>query len=164
MVGWLPYPEAPALALVYHESKKPWPAATNSLADLEADGYRVTPSNRPNTYTVEFRSPTATPAMVEEMALLRAATLAREKGKRGFIITNRQDGNTDLQMVSRGTVVRKSLLTRRSILEIELVDPETLPAGYAGQGWRMLDADEIDAMFTPIYFYAPASRVDRPVD
>ena len=28
MAGWLPYPEAAALALVYHESKKPWPAAT----------------------------------------------------------------------------------------------------------------------------------------
>ena len=131
------------------------------LADLEADGFRVTPSNRPNTYTVEFRSPKATPSMIEEMAL-RAATLAREKGKRGFIITDRHDGSTDLQMVSRGTVVSKSLPTRRSILEIELVDQEALPAGYAGQSWRVLDADEIYATFTPIYFDAPSATSGDP--
>jgi hypothetical protein len=40
-------------------------------------------------------------------------------------------------------VVNNQLLARQTLLKVELVDPDALPAAYTGQGWRVLNAEDV---------------------
>jgi hypothetical protein len=146
----LPYPEAASL-VNYH------PAMVTKHPDTEHDlalgGYRVT--EKPGGPTVvQLRAAESTPQMVEEMALLRAAELARDQHRKGFVIVSNDFMNHRLQTVYGGVVVQESVLTRQASLDIIIADPDALPPGYTDAGWRLLDADAIYNALAPIYIRA----------
>ena len=151
LFGSLLYPEAAAFAGGYKESRKPALARPGSPADLEAEGYRVTPHPGTDDVMVDYRARGATPAMVGEMALLRVAELARAAHKSGFIILSRRDTNNDINYTRNGAVEKKQVVARQTFLEVTFVDPSALPSAYAKQSWRVLDANEVYATLAPVY-------------
>jgi hypothetical protein len=156
-------PDAETLdeAPVYREAKRPLLAMHNSIADYSVEGYRVYDHAEQGYMTVEFRARQATPAMVEEAALLKAADLTLAAGKRGFIVTGAKEIHLGLNNVYYGTVVSTGLLNRQALLDVVFVDPDHLPAQYATASWRVLDAQEIRTALSPYYPPAPTTPTTR---
>lgn len=100
--------------------------------------------------------------MIEEMALLRAADLARQSGKKGLIIVDRHDTAFTISTESYGTVVRTDPNGFETDLDVLFVDPNALPAKYQDQGWRVIDVDEAYNSLAPVYIRSKASRMPAP--
>lgn len=86
----------------------------------------------------------ATPASVEEMAILRAAHVALEAGAKGFVIIDREDYKrflvTTTYGVQTGDPTPAGFQTR---LDIEYADPAAPPPAFAAQGERIFDATKV---------------------
>jgi hypothetical protein len=123
----------------------------------QGQGYRSLPGEQPGVVAVRYRGLKGTVAMTEEMALLRAAELAREAGKKGFIVL---DQRSIVFTVTR-TMYAQPLRTDPNGFETEVdvvfVDPDTLPAPFSDSPWRVIDAEDVIARLRPIYAAASTS-------
>lgn len=147
----MPDPETAERAPAFKEAKRPMLAMHNSIYDWGTEGFRIYDHPDDGMTTVEFRASTASPAMVEEAALLKAADMAIAAGKRGFIIVGSKNIHLNLNNVSYGVVVSSGLLNRQTLLDVVFVDPDHLPAKYEDSAWRVLDAAEVHAALAPVY-------------
>jgi hypothetical protein len=117
-----------------------------SQADSEVAGYRET--SRPDGgVTVRFRGALSLRAQVEEIALLRAVELARQAGKRGFIITDRWDTSWSTELLYYRTPFRSDPDGFETELDFQFVDP---PAGDV-EAWLGLRADSVCNALVPAY-------------
>lgn len=120
------------------------------------DGFRSTP-NADGTVKVEFIGNTPSAPLVQEMTLLRAAEVAREAGKTGFVIVHRQDFSRSLQTTQYGSVVSSVPTGYKTELTIRVADAVPAAAGPA------LDtASVIDALGPFYYEAAAAAPAKRP--
>jgi hypothetical protein len=135
------------------ESVQRMPNYDGGAGLLDGNGYRSLPGTAGvGTQTIRFASGRGSISVASEMALLRAADLARHGGHRGLIV------------LRRGYVVR-SITTytyyggggattpsgQEAEIEVAFVDPAALPPAYAGAGWRVLDPEAIWSALSPIY-------------
>jgi hypothetical protein len=102
---------------------------------------------------VSFRGAyNASPAAVEEMALLHAAQRAQAAGSAGLIVLSRTDLQRFVQQTMYGTPTGPATPTGyETNLEVRYVDPAALPADLAGHKDRVLDTAPILASLTPLY-------------
>jgi hypothetical protein len=92
-----------------------------------------------------------TGAAVEEMALLRAAELARAAGKKGLVVIKRQDVERSMTTYYYSTPINTTPTGFETELDVVFVDPANLPDAYKTAPWRVLDADEIYNALAPFY-------------
>ena len=98
-----------------------------------------------------------TSATVEEMALLRAAELARAAGKKGVIVVKRMDVERSMTLYSYGTALNTTPTGFETELDVIFVDPANLPEAYETAPWRVFDADQVYAALAPFYI-KPAKK------
>ena len=93
-------------------------------------GFRSIPQDD-GTVKVEYVGNTTSGPVVQEMTLLRAAELAREADKPGFIITERKDYQRYLAMTQYGIEQSRTLSGYKTELTIKLVDDSaSSPAAF----------------------------------
>ena len=100
--------------------------------------------------TVRFVGESSSGSVVEEMALLRAADLAREAGKGGFVIRQRRDYERTRNTTYYGMVLRSDPDGYSTEIEVDFVDLDPLPEVYRLTPWRVLKAEEIFAQLGPV--------------
>jgi hypothetical protein len=98
--------------------------------------------------SIEFSGALSTHAAVEEMMLLRAAQLAREAGKTGFVVRKRADYRQYMVQKMYGSEISRSANGFKTTAEVEFVD---LPAADAPSTDRILDAGKVWNDLSPIY-------------
>jgi hypothetical protein len=108
--------------------------------------------------SVSFRGVESPAAVVEELALLQAADLARGKGLKGFIIVRRYDIRHTISTTQYGMVLRSDPAGYETQFYIVPVDPLNLPARYRGSPWRVIDADTVWNALSPIYVRPDAGK------
>jgi hypothetical protein len=142
------------------ESVQRMPSYDGGAGALDGNGYRSLPgTDGAGTQTIRFASGRGSISVANEMALLRAADLARQAGRRGLIV------------LRRGDVVRSTTITtyyggsgpatpsgQEAEIEIAFVDPAALPPAYTGAGWRVLDPEIIWSALSPIYVRQSPTR------
>jgi hypothetical protein len=102
--------------------------------------------------SVRYRGTHAASTVNEEMALLRAADVARRQGKKGMIVIGRTDVRHTTNLTTQyGGVTRSDPNGFETTLDVVFVDPANLPARYAKAAWRVIDADAVYAALAPLY-------------
>lgn len=107
------------------------------------DGFRHT-DDADGTTKVEFVGNTPSAALVGEMTLLRAAEVAREKGKAAFLITDRNDYQRMMVMSRGGIEQSRTPQGYKTELTIRLLDSAAQP--------RALDATAVIDALGPLYY------------
>ena len=102
--------------------------------------------------TIKFNSTTGTAETVSELVFMRAAELAREQQKKGFVVLARR-------IVPRSVTMGRQSWAEgyEAEIDVEFVDPAALPDRYAGAGWRVVDADSLWATQSALYIDARAA-------
>ena len=154
----LPEPETIGRVPPYEQARQPLFGTSGTYSDMSFNGYQVRAPNAAGVMTVSFRGENSTASMIEEMALLRAADLAREADKKGLIIVDRHDTAFTISTESYGTVVRTDPNGFETDLDVLFVDPDALPDKYRDQRWRVIDADEAYNSLAPIYIRPTTSK------
>lgn len=118
---------------------------TSLLGGIDrTDGFRTT--DKPDgTIQVEFIGNTPSATLVQEMTLLRAAEVARSKGKPGFVIVERQDFARRLNTMRYGATISSVAQGFKTELTIRCVDAGVEPE-------RALDAVAIIDSLGPLYY------------
>lgn len=101
--------------------------------------------------TVQFTGEKSSSGVVEEMTLLRAADLARERGKSGFVILSRRDYERTTNTTYYGATLRSDPNGYSTYLEIELVDAGNPPEKYRAVLWRVIPASKVISELGPLY-------------
>ena len=157
----LPEPETPERLPTYRPGGGPLLALNAEIKNdfrNQRDGYRSFPDANPGVTVVRYRATKGTAVMIEEMAMLRAAELARQAGKGGFIIVGRHDAHFTLTTYTYGTPVRTDPTGFETEIDVVFVDPHALPAPYDAAPWRVQDAGAVYAALSPIYGSADAPK------
>jgi hypothetical protein len=147
----------------------PYKKKTTNIWTGGEDGFTVKPGESPPDWeaptegvvSVTFRGASSPAGVVEEMALLRAAELALEKGVKGFVILDRQDVEHTVSTTQYGAVLRTDPAGYSTELDVLFVDPANLPAKYRGAAWRVIDADAVFASLGPIYIRPEADKPEK---
>jgi hypothetical protein len=105
--------------------------------------------------TVKYRGFKAPFPVLEDMALLKAADLARRAGKKGVVVLARRNINHTITKYMYGQAIRTDPAGYETQLDVMLVDPAAPPAAYQNARWRIIDADAVYAALAPVYI-APA--------
>ena len=93
---------------------------------------------------IEFVGSSSSALAVEEMTLLRAATLAREEGHRGFAIEGREDYLRYTQTTYNNVPIgKKTLAGYKTEILVRFLDDVSVPGGH--------DAGAIQSALAPIY-------------
>jgi hypothetical protein len=140
----------------------PYKQARFSAWTGRADGFTVTRMTRTDlgpdpaseeVVSIKFEGLRSSPSMVEETALLRACDIARQEGKTGLVIVDRNDIQHTLNttMGYGGGVVRSDPSGFETTLEVVLVDAKNPPEKYRDAAWRIIDVDAAYAALAPIY-------------
>lgn len=110
--------------------------------------------------TVGYRGVWSSLTLMEEEALLKAAKLAREKGKGGLIVLARRDIRHSTTLYRDGRAVRTDPMGYETQLDVVFVDPPNPPAPFDKARWRIIDARTVEAALAPVYpdFGAPAAK------
>jgi hypothetical protein len=124
-------------------------------------GFKTVEGDGPDFVTVKFTGEKSSSSVVEEMTLLRAADLARERGKSGFVILERRDYERTVNTTYYGSTLRSDPQGYSCDLDIELVDLNALPSGYKSVPWRVVSADKVIATLGPIYMNQPSTAAAR---
>jgi hypothetical protein len=120
-------------------------------AGYAPDGFRSETNPVSGVTTVEFLGKTASAITVEELTLLHAADLARQKGKTGLLIVARRDFQRTLQMTINGMPRSSAAAGFQSELDVRFVDLANMPPEVAKDADRLLDVDAIYNNLAPIY-------------
>jgi len=150
----LPIAETEDRLSAWREAKRPMFAMRGSPADLDSVGYResTTPDGM---VTVRFRGGQSPRNQVEEMALLRAAELARQGGHAGFLLLERRDTEWSTHTTQYGMTLRSDPNGYETEIDIRFVDTATPDA----EGGMILAADDVYARLAPVYIReAPRRR------
>jgi tetratricopeptide (TPR) repeat protein len=147
----LPEAETPSRVPAYEKASRGLFGNSGPAGSMTYDGWRVGDPDSDGAITVSFRSDDSTGSVVEEMALLRAAELAREQGKKGLIVVHRQDIEFTVTATMYGTPLRTDPNGFQTDLTVVLVDPAALPPKYQAAAWRVIDADDVYGKLAPIY-------------
>ena len=124
-------------------------------------GFKTTPDKAdPARATISFVSAKSSSSVVQEMALLRAADYARERGKSGFVIHDRSDYERTVTTTYYGSALRSDPNGYSSSLEIEMVDLDRLPDRLRSAPWRAIPAAEVIAQLGPIYLATPTETLN----
>lgn len=125
--------------------------SSQGMLGLKANGFKDRAVKGSDARTIEFVGANSPQAAVEEMMLLRAAQLAAQAGKAGFLVTGRRDYRQQLVSTMYGAEVSRSNAGFKSEADVVFVDPAAIPAAYAGQADRVLDAQAVWAALSPVY-------------
>ncbi|HYG28785.1 MAG TPA: hypothetical protein VD887_01070 [Allosphingosinicella sp.] len=129
---------------------------------LGGDGFMSRRAVLEGARTVKFQSDDGTAATNAEMALLRAAELAQEQNKGGFIVLDRRVLQRTLVTRQYGAVIDTDHEGFVAELDVVFADANALPAGFEQSGWRFVDAADVIARLGPVYRRpADASRRRR---
>lgn len=143
----LPAPEAPKRLSPWSEAKRPFLSVAGSYDDMSAVGYRDQRAED-GLVTVRYRSSTTgTQAITEEMALLRAAELARQSGYDGFFIVARRGTAWTSNTAHLGTIIRSDPDGYESELDIRFVNTGTTEVPE----FLVFNANKIYADLAPVY-------------
>jgi hypothetical protein len=124
--------------LAWRHARRPLLAMRGSARDLDAVGYRDEVQDN-GIVTIRFRSLANPLNQVEEMALLRAAQLAREGGHAAFLVVDRRDTAWSRQMSFNNIPGATWANGYESEIDVRFVD-----RGAADTGNEMtLDADAV---------------------
>ncbi|HYF22028.1 MAG TPA: hypothetical protein VD929_01385 [Caulobacteraceae bacterium] len=151
----LPEAELKAQIPPYKDAPHPRFSMKNSYNDLAVVGHRSETDPKTGVTTVRVRVGKGSSSVPEEMALLRAAELAEQAGKR-LLIVDRRDYRHVYSTTQYGTVLNSSPDGFSTELDVLFVDPASPPAGYEKAGWRMLDPAEVRTALSPVYPAAAA--------
>jgi len=101
--------------------------------------------------TIKFASMESPLAVVDELALLRAADLARRAGKKGFIVVARRAVQRSVYRAGFVSAARAHPEGHTVELDVLFVDPEALPPEFAPAPWRVVDADDVWGRLSGVY-------------
>ena len=158
----LPAPEAADRIPPYRKAQRALNLFGGGGSDFgqDGDGFTEFAQADKGLTIVRFRSYEGDASTASEMALLRAADLALQAGRPGFIVVARQDAEFTVTK-NRPT----DLQGRRTLgdgyeteFQVAFVDPAALPAAYKDASWRVIDAASVHAALAPIYQAAPAKK------
>lgn len=124
-------------------------------------GFKIIPDPDGASTKIQFVGEESSASVVEEMALLRAADLAREAGKEGIVVKGRSDYERTNNTLYYGSIVRSDPNGYSTVLEVEYVDSIASSAKYKAVPWRVLNAQDIIDRLGPVYF-APAAPESKP--
>jgi hypothetical protein len=109
---------------------------------LSDNGFHV--SKGEDGLRIRFVSATASPAMVEELAMLAAAQQARAAGKDGFIIQSRNFAQRTLRQYGYMSSYHTDIPSGYEVeLRILPVSARALPPALEGSRWRLIEAQPI---------------------
>lgn len=116
------------------------------------DGYSAKPRDdgKPG-MVITMAGISATAAMTQEAALLKAAELAIAEGKDSLLVLDDVDIQRTTINTYYGTAMSETpqgFLTR---IEVVFLNAATLPPEFEGQRWRLLDALAVEAALRPVY-------------
>jgi len=114
-------------------------------------GFKIISEPTSQNVTVEFLSEYGSPTATEELALLRAADITRNRGYNAFVILGRRDYQRTQNTTMYGMVLRSDPMGYSTQLDIELLDKNNLPPRFDSLAWRVLDADAVLASLGPAY-------------
>ena len=114
-------------------------------------GFKLLGEPTSKNLTVQFLSEYGSPAVTEELALLRAADVARSRGYSGFVIVGRRDYQRSESTMYYGTVLRTDPTGYMSQLDVELMDRDAMPDAYKSVPWRVINVDAVIASLGPAY-------------
>jgi hypothetical protein len=120
-------------------------------------GFKTVEHDAEGYTTVQFVGEESSASIVEELALLRAADLTLQKGKKGFVIVGRRDYQRTQNTMYYGTVLRSDPIGYSSQLDVVFVDPLNLPDRFNDAEWRVIDASTVRENLAPIY--SPETQV-----
>lgn len=142
----LPAAETADRLSAWREAKRPFLAMEGSPADRDAVGYRES-TGGDGVVTVRFRGGDSPQSQIEEMALLRAAELARQGGHAGFVLVDRRDTEWSTQTTQYGVPLRSDPNGFESEIDIRFAEAG---APDASNGMNLV-ADEVIAALGPLY-------------
>lgn len=154
LMGELPEPET-------RERMPAFDGGSDSFLSLDGNGYRTHRSNITGARTIRFASHRGSMATANEMALLRAAQLARQSGQSGMIVLGRRAMRRSTTTTMYGRVVSTASAGQEAELDVIFVDPANLPPAYADAAWRVVDANAVWNTLSPIYAVAPQRSAQR---
>lgn len=121
------------------------------------NGYVVRPGDTPGRYLINFGGNTASPGIVQDLVLLRAADLARSTGRHGFVVVTNRSFSRTLNV--NDIVVRRIVPAGYAAeAEVVLVDSAHPPGDIADLPSRMVDADRVHADLAPVYLQTAAAQ------
>ena len=127
-------------------------SGTDSSILTTEGGYMGRKGPTEHSRTIKFNSSGGTGETVSELALMRAAEMAREQNKKGFVV------------LARRLVPRTVTMGTQSFpdgfeaeIDVEFVDPAALPERYADAAWRVVDADALWTTQSALYIDARAA-------
>ncbi len=108
--------------------------------------------NKDGTYLIKFTGETSTPTVVEEMSMLRAADLAKEASKEGFIVLEFKNYIRTLRTTYNGVPMGEGTPAGfNTTLKVVFVDPDNIPEKWAIHKGRIFNAGEVWKELSPIY-------------
>lgn len=134
----------------------PYAPVSKSFFDSDPNGIRVKTDG--DVTTVAVRGDKGTGAMIEEIALLKSADLARAAGKKGFVVIARSDTAFQIDTVSYGRTIATAPNGYETSLDVVFVDPQALPPKLQAAPWRVIDADAVYDALAPVYIRAKQPR------
>jgi hypothetical protein len=132
--------------------------AKNFLGENTGNGFLVSEVGA-DRVTIDFGGNASSSAIVEEMALLRAADMARNRNKHGLLVLSRRTYQRSTDVYWGSTRLRTDAQGYSAELTVAFVDPANIPSDLAGSKARVLDPDRIYAELAPIY--VPAAITAR---
>jgi hypothetical protein len=139
------------------ELKSPFPDSDRPRSQIDSNGYRVQ-ADATGSARVGVFADKGTMSMVEELAMLHAAEVARQAGKKGILVVKRQDVYHELDTYYYGRQINAAPTGMECDFNFVAVDPAALPDAYRGQGWRVIDADAAYAALAPVYLSGAAPK------
>ncbi len=111
-------------------------------ASVETEGDRI---------KIKFRGGDGTLTVMEEMALLKAAEMARAAGKTGIMVLARHDTRYTLTTTYYGNPLRTDPNGFSTELTVVFVDPATQSDADKAVPWRTIDAGDVITQLEPVY-------------
>ena len=127
------------------------------------DGYREEPPQGGGWLKVRYRGVSATQAMVEEDALLRAAELAAQAGKDALLVHSVEDIEHTTVNTMYGQAMNANPTGYESDVEVEFVDSQAFARDHAAERWRLIDVAAVQAQLAGRYRRdGPSTKGGRP--
>jgi hypothetical protein len=136
-----------------YDARQPkYDGGSDSSILMDEGGYMSRAGPMENSRTLKFTTTGGTGETATELVYLRAAQMAREQNKKGFIVLARRS-------LPRSVIVGNQSYPGGYEAEIDVafVDPAALPEPYAEAGWRVVDADALWTAQSAIYIDARAA-------
>jgi hypothetical protein len=118
--------------------------------ELSAAGYQVVREQGDDVVIVRFRSRLGSRALVEEMALLRAAQAAIEANLPGMVIVDRRDYAYTTGEALYVQTVDAETDGYSTELSVIFLDPAAAPKRFSTAPWRVIDAVQVQSSLAPL--------------